>query len=62
MKMGKVTGTVVTKKYKGSGHRTQGTGRRAQGSGLGARGTVSLTLMPGLRPFAPFEVMSPLRG
>ena len=26
MKMGKVTGTVVTKKYKGSGHRAQGAG------------------------------------
>gem|GEM_PF-1450972 len=28
--MGKVTGTVVTKIYKGAGHRAQGTGHRAQ--------------------------------
>jgi len=62
--MGKVTGTVVTKKYKGSGRRAQGAGLRAQGSGHRARGTgLSFTdSHAGPQAVAPFEVMSPLRG
>ena len=59
MKMGKVTGTVVTIICKGAGHRL-----RAQGWGPGrrAQGIVSLTFMPGPQAVAPFEVMSPPRG